>query len=156
MTNSLYRVEPLYVILSEWMYRVPQSKGFSTSAAESDACEVLRMLCKNFMPSGSGIDTGTEIDIARSTPDKLIFTFGFHFIDEHGFYDGWEDYTVKVTPSLRYRLSLTINGKNRNDIKDYLHDTYYWALKRNIACMYDNTKEGIDKWIYKDERYVTT
>lgn len=79
-------------------------------------------------PSGSGIDNGTRIDWERSTGDKIVLTFGFHHMDEHGYYDGWNDYQAVVTPSLIHGIQVTIKGRNRNDIKSYLFDVYHTWL----------------------------
>lgn len=80
------------------------------------------------MPSGSGIDSGTKLDYGRSTPDKLVFTMSFHHMNDSGMYDGWTDHSITVKPSLVYGIEIGISGRNRNDIKDYLGDTYHAAL----------------------------
>ena len=80
------------------------------------------------MPRGSGIDNGTKIDLERSIANKLVFYTSFHHMDENGFYDGWTDHEVIVTPSLTNRIELRITGRNRNEVKDYLHETFYFTL----------------------------
>lgn len=90
--------------------------------------ETILSLVKDFMPSGSGIDSGTEIDLDRSKPDKLVFTFGYHHMNENGYYDGWTHHTLIVRPSLAHGIDITISGRDRNQIKDYLHETYRHAL----------------------------
>jgi hypothetical protein len=87
---------------------------------------------RNYMPHGSGIDSGTHFDTA-STPNKLIFTLGYHHMDEGGSYDGWTDHKAIVTPSLTSRFDLRITGRDRNQIKDYLADTYYEALTQTVG-----------------------
>ena len=79
-------------------------------------------------PSGSGIDCGTKIDLEKSTDEKLIFYCGFHHMNENGMYDGWTEHEIIVTPSLAFTINIKITGKNRNQIKEYLHDVYYWWL----------------------------
>ncbi len=86
-------------------------------------------LVKEFMPSGSGIDSGTEMDLDASNPDKLVFTFGYHHMNEGGYYDGWTFHKAIVRPSLMSGFNLTITGKDRNQIKEYLHETYSQALE---------------------------
>lgn len=76
------------------------------------------------LPSGSGIDGGTSFAWEASTPDKLIFITSFHHMDEHGGYDGWTEHKVVVTPSLYFGYRMHITGKNRNDIKEYLHSVF--------------------------------
>lgn len=79
------------------------------------------------LPAGSGIDHGTQIDLDKSNRDKLVLTMDFHHMDEYGGYDGWTSHTITVRPSFQ-GIDLTISGANRNNIKEYLHDVYYFAL----------------------------
>ena len=79
----------------------------------------------NNLPSGSGIDSGMKFDWNKSKPEKLIFTFGFHHMDENGGYDGWTDHTLVITPSFSSGYDLRITGKDRNMVKEYLYDLFY-------------------------------
>jgi hypothetical protein len=82
-------------------------------------------------PSGSGIDSGTEIQVETSTGEKLVFTLGFHHMDENGSYDGWTNHTIFVRPSFIHTLDLKISGPNRGDIKEYLHEVFYsWLTEK--------------------------
>jgi hypothetical protein len=94
--------------------------------------ESLESMVDNYMPSGSGIDTGTTLDFARSSPNKLVFLFGYHHMDENGYYDGWTDHKCIVTPSLAFGIDIKITGSNRNDIKDYLYQTFEMALTQEV------------------------
>ena len=80
-------------------------------------------------PSGSGWDKGTQLDFGASTPDKLVFYGSFHHMNEHGFYDGWTEHRITVKPSLAFGFELTISGRDRNEIKDYLSDVFYLWLR---------------------------
>lgn len=93
--------------------------------------EILR-ICKEFLPSGSGIDTGTKIDFDRSNHAKLVFTFGYHHMNDGGMYDGWTEHVLTVRPDWR-GPDLTISGRNRNDIKDYLYDVFSCDLCREYV-----------------------
>ncbi len=84
-------------------------------------------------PSGSGWDSGTTFDQDASTPEKLVFFGGFHHIDEHGGYDGWTQHRVTVRPSLAFTIDLKVSGRNRNDIKDYLHEMFDCWLREIVA-----------------------
>jgi len=88
-------------------------------------------LVREHMPSGAGIDTGTKLDDS-STPDRLVFSFSFHHMNEHGSYDGWTEHTAIVKPSLAFGFDLKITGRDRNQIKDYLHETYHQALGAEV------------------------
>lgn len=86
----------------------------------------------NNLPSGSGIDAGVKFDFDKSTPEKLVFHFGFHHMNDVGMYDGWNDYTLTVTPSLQFGFHIKISGANRNDIKDYLYQIFQYALAEEV------------------------
>ena len=89
-------------------------------------------LVKNYMPSGSGFDCGTKIDLDKSTPEKLVFYTDFHHMNEVGYYDGWTEHRITVRPSLAFGFTLTISGKNRNEIKDYIHQAFDCALNEEV------------------------
>lgn len=83
----------------------------------------------NELPHGSGIDGKTLLDIEKSTPNKLIIYIEYHNMDENGFYDGWYNYKIVVTPSLQNGIDVTVIGKNTpNDAKEYLWQVFYDAL----------------------------
>ena len=85
------------------------------------------------MPSGSGIDSGTKLDFDRSKPNRLVFTAPYHHMNDDGMYDGWTDHDIIVTPDLGFGFDLRITGRDRNQIKDYLGDTFAEALRQDIT-----------------------
>lgn len=87
----------------------------------------LQTLMADFMPSGSGIDNGTHL-FDDSKPERLRFRVSFHHMNDAGMYDGWTDHTLTVTPSFVHGMEIKINGRDRNEIKDYLADVYRNAL----------------------------
>ncbi len=102
-------------------YHNCQAKG--NTEWEAKHMQAIEDCMKRTAPSGSGIDCGTKLDDS-STPDKLVFTLSYHHMDEHGSYAGWTDHTVIVTPSLAFGFNLKITGRDRNQIKEYLHEVY--------------------------------
>lgn len=100
----------------------------------------IESLVRKYMPSGSGIDNGTVLDLDASTPNRLVFTFGFHHMNENGYYDGWTHHTCVVTPDLASGYDLRITGRDRNGIKDYLGETFGYALE----CMV--YQDGAGDW----------
>jgi hypothetical protein len=48
-----------------------------------------------------------------------------------GFYSGWTDHTVIVRPSFR-GINVRISGRDRNGIKEYLAETYDYALTQEV------------------------
>jgi len=73
-------------------------------------------------PSGSGFDSGTQLD-DKSTPKKLIFNTSYHHMDDDGFYTIWTHHKVIITPDFR-GVDVRVTGKNYNDIKDYIGDVF--------------------------------
>jgi len=97
--------------------------------------EVIR-LAKEHLPSGSGFDAGTHVDIEKSTEEKLVITTDFHHMDEHGGYDGWSsDIKVIVRASLAWDYRITVTGirhKDRWHMQDYVLDTFTYALNKEV------------------------
>jgi len=93
--------------------------------------ERIESLVREYMPSGSGVDAGTKLDWQRSKPEKLVFLAAFHHMNDAGYYDGWSNHFVTVTPSFM-GLDVRVSGQNRNDIKDYLAEIYTAALIQTI------------------------
>jgi hypothetical protein len=89
--------------------------------------EEVERLCRECMPSGSGLDNGTKLDFDRSTGERLIFTTAFHHMNEQGSYDGWTEHTVTVRPTFA-GFELAISGRDRNDIKEYIAQAFEGAL----------------------------
>ena len=89
--------------------------------------EIILEFVRDYMPSGSGFDSGTKIDLDASTGDKIVFNTSYHHMDESG-YDGWTEHTVTVTPSLAFGFYVKVSGRNRNDIKDYIATEFREAL----------------------------
>jgi hypothetical protein len=94
--------------------------------------ERIEAIVKEHMPSGSGFDSGTKIDLEVSQVDKLVFRTAYHHMNEVGMYDGWTEHTVTVTPSLLHGFHLRISGRDRNDIKEYIADTFSEALQTEV------------------------
>jgi len=78
---------------------------------------------KNILPRGSGVDSGTKIK-ENSTSEKIVLSFGFHHMDENGYYDGWTEHQAIITPSLSWSFNLKITGKDKRGIKEYLRDLF--------------------------------
>lgn len=92
----------------------------------------IETLARNFLPSGSGVDCGTKVDFTRSTGDKLVFLTSFHHMNDVGMYDGWTEHTVTVKPAFQ-GFNISISGRDRNQIKDYLVETFDCALCTSIV-----------------------
>lgn len=89
-----------------------------------DQAEARLAYHSDFLPSGAGIDCGTKIDVEASRDTRLVLHLSYHHMNEAGYYNGWTEHTIKVTPSLSSGFNLSISGRDRNDTKDYLADLY--------------------------------
>jgi len=100
--------------------------------------EEIKKIVDNYLPSGSGWDVGTSLVESESSDEKIVLSGGFHHMDENGGYDGWTDHKITVKPSLQFGFVLHISGKDRNQIKEYLHDIFDNSLNGE----YDEIKKG--------------
>lgn len=80
----------------------------------------LNELVENYLPIGSGFDNGTKFNWGESNRNKLVFDTAFHHMNEGGYYDGWTEHKVIITPDLLFGFNIKITGRNRNDIKEYI------------------------------------
>jgi len=90
--------------------------------------EELERIERELLPSGSGFDSGTTIDVGRSRKDRIFLSTGFHHMNDAGYYDGWSYHDVIVTPSLQWGFDIRITGRDRNGIKEYIGDTFSYVL----------------------------
>ena len=49
-------------------------------------------------------------------------------MNDDGYYDGWTDHILTVTPNLGGYPDMKISGRDRNNIKEYLYDTLSYIL----------------------------
>jgi hypothetical protein len=132
MTQAYSNTKPLYQRLATLLQAVANCKQSKNLECQERHGERAIALVREYMPSGSGFDGGTELS-ERSTPNKLVFHTSFHHMDENGSYDGWTDHRVIVRPSLAFSIELTVTGPDRNDIKSLIHDSFDLALRNSIA-----------------------
>ncbi len=122
---------PLYKLLAREMWRY-QNAG-ANSVVREDAEDTIERLVKEYMPSGSGFDSGTTLDLEASTDYKLVFGTAFHHMDEHGSYTKWTEHRVIVSPSLAFDFDLVVSGRDHNGIKEYIHESFHQALTRPVS-----------------------
>lgn len=96
--------------------------------ADKHESEIDRIINEDF-PSGSGFDSGTQIDYAKSTGEKLVFITAFHHMED-GYYTHWTYHNVIVTPSLRYDFELEVTGDDDNEIIAYIEEMFYTSLQQ--------------------------
>jgi hypothetical protein len=109
--------------------------------------ETIEQLVADFLPSGSGWDCGTKIDLEASHADFIELFGEFHHMNDGGMYDGWTAHSIIVTPSLLNGFNLRISGRNRNEIKDDLHEMFDVRLRQEIIW-----SEEEQRWIVACQR----
>lgn len=92
---------------------------------------------KEYLPSGSGFDSGCTVNLDKSRPDKLIIETPYHCMNDAGYYDYWVYPCVIVKPSLQFNFSFDINwkgyrGKYKELLTDYIVDCVYESLTKDI------------------------
>ena len=82
-------------------------------------------LCQMFenFPSGGGIDSPSNFLEDESTAQRLVFSFSYHHMNENGYYDGWTDHKLIITPVFG-GFDLRITGRDKNGVKEYLYDLF--------------------------------
>lgn len=114
------------------MLRYEDNNRLHFQEARFDLEEKLLKLVKDRMPSGSGFDSGTSLDLEACNENKLVFHTDFHHMNEHGFYTHWTPHKVIVKPDFISEFTISVFGRNSNNIKPYIQDMFFWALDQEI------------------------
>ena len=93
--------------------------------------DTLSAICKEYLPRGSGFDSGTTIDIEGSKPNRIILVSSYHHMNDAGYYDGWTSHKIIITPDLVSGFDLRVTGRDRNEIKEYIEETFRFALNED-------------------------
>ena len=96
--------------------------------------KIIFKIMQDYLPSGSGLDVGTDFDFDNSKQDKLILVSSYHVMNESGYYMHWIDFEIIIKPSLIFDFELTIKGSfgKYQDIKEYLQDIYSESLRQEV------------------------
>ena len=83
-------------------------------------------IMKNVLPHGSGIDDGCSFNYNKSQNNRLVINSAYHCMNENGYYDGWVDFTVVLTPDFELDYTLNIRGNfgKYGHVKDYLYQIF--------------------------------
>jgi hypothetical protein len=90
------------------------------------------LIAREYLPSGSGFDAGTQVDLFNSKLTKIRLTTRYHHMNENGIYDGWTGHNITLRPTFLGARITAITGKNRNDIKGYIGETILHALEQEV------------------------
>lgn len=98
----------------------------------------------DLLPSGSGFDNGTIIDMDCKNPfQKFDLVTCFHHMDGNGYYAGWNDYTVTVKACMLSGFSLHIKGRDYNGFKEYAYEMFDELLHRHMRY-----EKLTDRWAF--------
>jgi hypothetical protein len=114
------------------MRRLENSRDPNAAELLDQLLQALDQLVGERLPSGSGFDAGTRLYIDNAKPDCYVFKCDFHHMNDGGYYDGWSEHDVVVTPSMEWGFNLRITGRDRNGIKDYIGECFQAALNEEM------------------------
>jgi len=87
---------------------------------------------RNYLPHGSGIDSGCTID-REFKENRIVINVPYHLMDENGFYCGWQDFKIICKPSFDgIDMKITSNVKDKYFLKEYLYDLFDNCLNEEI------------------------
>ena len=91
-------------------------------------------IMKNSLPHGSGIDNGCSFNYDKSHNNRLVINSAYHCMNENGYYDGWVDFIVVLTPDLELDYTLNIRGNfgKYNHVKDYLYQIFHNSFDQEV------------------------
>lgn len=90
------------------------------------------------LPHGSGIDGTWHIE---EKDDKIVASNSYHKMDEHGFYVGWQDFTVEIPKDNPQRLEILV------DKDDFESDWEIQNFKEYLQQTFIPTLENIEGWL---------
>lgn len=127
--------ELLANLVSAWINCQASGNQF---AAQHEA--TIEAIMQNTAPHGSGFDNGTKLDLDASEKNKLVFSFGFHHMDEAGGYCGWSQTTMTLTPAFVGGFDMAFDitdlpeasGEDSSSFGEFLGDTFTHWLRYEI------------------------
>lgn len=121
----------VYQKIARELDRFRRCKGAAGKWSEfaDDADSILADIERDILPSGSGFDSGTRIDREESTAARIVLKTDFHHMNDGGFYDGWTQHRVILTPTFD-GFDMRVTGKDKRQIKEYIGDTFHAVLNQ--------------------------
>lgn len=123
--------KPLYKALASRIVAAENCRASGNLDWQRKHEDAIARLAKEYLPSGSGFDSGSTID-ADSRAECIVIRTAYHHMHDSGMYDGWTEHTVRVRPSLLHDFCISISGRDRNGIKEYMRDVFADALHRIV------------------------
>lgn len=123
---------PLFRVLAQVCANLRHAQSAENTVWINKWGATAKELVKEYMPSGSGFDDGTKIDLDSSDDTTLVFETSFHHMDEHGGYTCWTEHKVHVRPNLAHGFDVRVTGSNKNEIRDFISETFHYALNCGV------------------------
>lgn len=111
-----------------------------------------------FMPSGSGIDSGTKLLLSESSEDKLVFFVEYHHMDSNGYYCGWSSRKVVVYPSLVSEFTLDVEDEDYSGVDTEELDEETEEFYDDLDSVKESTEDYICQWfdyVLRDHHELT-
>jgi len=121
---------PLYRAIAQGLAALENSIESGNTEWVSRWNAVLREYDK-MLPSGAGLDNGSVLVKADSNDERLVIETAFHHMTDDGCYDGWTEHRLTIKPSF-LDIAITVGGRNRRDIKDYIAEVFTEALLAEV------------------------
>ena len=103
--------------------------------------------------SGSGFDSGTTVDLDKSTSEKIVLNSAYHTMDDSGMYGQWIDLTITIVPSLQWSYDFKVNMHGFRDTKghrEYIESCVETILSADLEKTYSfETEETTLRLIIK-------
>ena len=107
-----------------------------------DEMECVLSMIEQELPHGSGIDC--EWALKLTTPTRVNAVNSYHCMDEHGYYDGYVDFTVHfdIADKDVFRITFRSDYQNRKRekqymLREYLEETISQSLQDAVWKDYD-------------------
>ena len=128
--------QPLYKLLASKINAIENCRKSGNTEWQDKHTESVCKLVNEYMPHGSGIDSGVRMHRPGkygSKSNKIMFSFDYHHMRD-GFYTHWSSHTLTITPSLvnDFDMRITKDGERDCSFMDYLYQTFQYALSEEV------------------------
>ena len=122
----------VYRQLAQWSrnYHQVQDEGMRASYEEW-----ITRLVREYLPYGSGIDAGVELDLNASSAERIVLVSSFHMLNDGGYYIGWWDFKVTITPSMVLDFNIRVSScqKDKRLLRPYIAELFSDSLSQVVT-----------------------
>ena len=133
-----HKVRRLYQRIANLVHWHPPSEHFQAQKLD----ELSRM--EDLLPSGSGFDAGCKIQTNSVPPNRVLITFEYHHMSGIGYYIGWTQHEVLISPNLHHDYHIDIIGTGYEDLDDC-----YYEFEDDEDTVYRKTFEDDSDYFYE-------